>query len=178
VSAAWRPVPGWAGYEASTDGRVRSWRQRGFGAGRLRGVPLILRSWRQSTGYTHVGLCAGRGQQRSFAVHRLVLMAFRGPCPPGQEAAHLNGLKTDNRLDNLRWATHAQNMAHRRCQGGTARGERAGRAKLTWRAIEAIRQRYLAGATQAQLAREHGVGRTTIGFVVRRVTWVRREEVA
>src|SRR5262249_4354731 len=48
-----------------------------------------------------------RGEQY---VHRLVLEAFVGPCPPGMEARHVNGIKTDNRLVNLQWGTHRQNM--------------------------------------------------------------------
>lgn len=46
--------------------------------------------------------------------HRAVLTAWRGPCPPGYECDHINNIKTDNRLCNLRWLPRKQNYARRR----------------------------------------------------------------
>lgn len=43
-------------------------------------------------------------------VHRLVLAAFRGPCPDGLVACHNNDVRTDNRLENLRWDTSSANV--------------------------------------------------------------------
>jgi hypothetical protein len=43
-------------------------------------------------------------------VHRLVLKAFVGPCPEGMEGCHWDGDACNNKLDNLRWATHAENV--------------------------------------------------------------------
>ena len=42
-------------------------------------------------------------------VHRLVLAAFVGPCPQGQEVLHKDDDPTNNRLDNLRYGSHAEN---------------------------------------------------------------------
>ena len=42
-------------------------------------------------------------------IHRLVLEAFVGPCPEGMETCHNNGVRTDNRLENLRWDTSSAN---------------------------------------------------------------------
>jgi hypothetical protein len=42
-------------------------------------------------------------------VHVLVLTAFVGPCPDGNEALHFNDIPDDNRLSNLRWGTRSQN---------------------------------------------------------------------
>lgn len=46
-------------------------------------------------------------------VHRLVLRAFVGACPPGQVCRHLNGDKKDNRLSNLAWGTLLENRQDR-----------------------------------------------------------------
>ncbi len=50
------------------------------------------------------------GKPAMIFVHREVLKAFVGPPPPGMIACHNNGNSTDNRLENLRWDTHASNM--------------------------------------------------------------------
>lgn len=63
-------------------------------------------------------------------VHRLVLNAFVGPAPK-LEADHINGIKTDNRLINLRWLTRQANCARRWEHSHGGRGEHGGMAKLT-----------------------------------------------
>jgi hypothetical protein len=40
----------------------------------------------------------------------MVLEAFVGPCPPGLECCHGNGVGTDNWVENLRWDTHTENV--------------------------------------------------------------------
>lgn len=94
----WRPVFGAEGlYEVSDRGEVRS-RPRE----RTRGGILAPRMYSK---YMMVDL--GRGNHR--LVHRLVLEAFIGPCPPGLEARHVNGDHTDNSLPNLLWGTRSEN---------------------------------------------------------------------
>lgn len=48
------------------------------------------------------------------SVHRLVAMAFIGEIPQGMEINHKNGIKTDNRVENLEIVTHVENMHHAR----------------------------------------------------------------
>lgn len=50
---------------------------------------------------------AGRG---SIHIANLVLEAFVGPCPEGMECCHWDDNQSNNRLDNLRWDTHANNV--------------------------------------------------------------------
>ena len=44
-------------------------------------------------------------------IHQIVLEAFCGPCPDGMEVLHGNGIRTDNRLSNLRYGTRSENNA-------------------------------------------------------------------
>ncbi len=104
----WVPIPGHEGsYEVSHLGRVRSIDRviidRNGKRYRRRGQ--TLRTWPER-GY----LCVRLGIGRQYAVHRLVLLAFVGPCPEGQEALHQNGDPSDPRLTNLRWGTHSENQ--------------------------------------------------------------------
>ena len=111
----WRPIPGHEGaYEVSDLGRVRSLdRKVWFGASKraaahwqlVRG--RLLRPGLGSHGYLTVVLGREHG---SHLVHRLVLLAFEGPCPAQQEVCHGNGDRTDNRLCNLRYGTRTENI--------------------------------------------------------------------
>lgn len=53
------------------------------------------------------------GKHRSYYVHRLVLTAFVGACPKGQECCHGEGGQKDNRLGNVRWDTPKSNAQDR-----------------------------------------------------------------
>lgn len=102
----WRPVVGYEGYyEVSDQGRVRS-----LHCGRYRhGYVLTLG---RRNGYCFVALCRdGIGKKRP--VHQLVLEAFVGPKPQGQQTRHLNSVRHDNRVENLAWGTHRENCDDR-----------------------------------------------------------------
>lgn len=166
----WLPVLGWEDlYEVSDLGRVRSLRRRtasGWRGGRML-KPYINRS-----GYPQVVLCRGRPTQVRRMVHHLVLEAYDRPRPPGLEALHGPGGKTDARLVNLRWGTRSENIHDRVRDGQDNRGERYGLAKLTWAAVADIRARVAAGETQRALARQYGVHFSTVSMVVTGQTWV------
>lgn len=118
----WRPVVGYEElYDVSDLGHVRS-RSRTTPHGHWRrGKLMKLTSF--GSGYLRVGLCRDNKQTKLF-VHRLVLDAFRGPCPDGMACRHLNGDPGDNRLNNLCWGTQVENMADRDRHGNTVRGDR------------------------------------------------------
>jgi hypothetical protein len=71
-------------------------------------------------------------------VHRLVAGAFHGPPPnPRAQAAHLNGIKTDNRWFNLAWVTPKANALHNEILNGKGRGALTDPVKL--RAVGVLR---------------------------------------
>lgn len=49
---------------------------------------------------------------KGILVHRLVWELFNGPIPQGFEIDHINAVKDDNRLVNLRLVTHSENLAN------------------------------------------------------------------
>lgn len=102
----WRAIPGYEGsYEVSDLGRVRSLDRITRDGKRVRGC--VLKPFTMPSGHLRVGLSHGPGQTKK--VHRLVLEAFVGPCPPEMEALHRNGVPADCRLANLRWGTKSEN---------------------------------------------------------------------
>ena len=75
----------------------------------------ILVPRRHTSGYLAISL----GRKQQFLIHRLVAKAFLPPPEEGFVVDHINRDKTDNRIDNLRWATKSQNACN------TARVENA-----------------------------------------------------
>lgn len=68
----------------------------------------ILRYSVDPYGYRYYVLCV-EGNRRTIKAHRLVAMAFI-PNPDSKPAIdHINGVKTDNRVSNLRWVTNKEN---------------------------------------------------------------------
>ena len=168
----WRPVPGWEGfYEVSDHGRVRSLDRvvaNGTGMARKRG--RIMRTFICRSGYPSVKL-AQQERREGPMVHRLVLDAFVGPCPPGHETRHLNGRPTDNALANLAWGLPTENAADRRAHGTHREGERLPQSRFTdATALQALRM-HATGATYGQVAEAFGVRPTTVAALVIRRTW-------
>ena len=92
----WKKIEG--GYEVSDQGEVRN--SRGW----------ILKP-QNCRGYQRVRLY--NDTKKYVLVHRLVTAAFLGLCPEGKEIDHINSIRTDNRLENLQYLTHSENM--RKC---------------------------------------------------------------
>lgn len=165
----WLPIPGFAGYEVSDMGRVRSI-DRTITSRRIGGAITLFRRGRllslkthKRTGYVGVEIAG-----RDTLVHRLVLAAFVGPCPSGRESAHGDGVRSNNQLSNLRYATRAENAADRVRHGTAVRGDRAPSAKLTEDDVREIRSSCLSGAAEAA---KRGVSRTLVNMVRRREIW-------
>jgi len=108
----WRAVVGWEGfYEVSSCGRVRSLDRLGGGGERrphsiLRGKVLVQSPLNR--GRLSVQL-RRRGYWKRLQVHRLVALAFLGPCPPELVCCHNDGNHLNNHVQNLRWDTRSEN---------------------------------------------------------------------
>ena len=83
------------------DGRVYSKRREGS-----QGLFLKQRLWR---GYKIVEVCKN-GKSKIFRVHRLIALHYI-PNPENKtDVHHIDGNKQNNKLNNLMWATHQENM--------------------------------------------------------------------
>jgi len=162
----WRPVPGFETYyEVSDMGRVRRIQPTGY---RLRKVI------RYASNYWRVSLRRPGTGPRLFAIHRLVLLAFVGPCPVGCEVNHLNGDRSDNRLSNLEYCTKRENALHSFRILGRApqRGSAHGRSKLTEGEVIEIRRLHATGLSLSALHRLFPHSNVmNMSFIVRRKTW-------
>lgn len=97
------------GYEISNIGnakRVDSYIDDGKGFKRF--VPEKEKTKLKHTG-GYVQFCMS---SKKYLAHRLVFESFVGKIPKGMEINHINGIKTDNRLENLECVTPKQNIHH------------------------------------------------------------------
>jgi len=164
----WRPVQEFPGYEVSSLGQVRSYRSRnGRGKG-FSGPPRILKPYPVKEGYLTVNLCVAGARTKKTLVHRLVLAAFRGKAPKGFHACHFDGIRTNNRLDNLRWDTAKNNAGDKVRHGTTTRGERNYKAKLTNSEVMLI---VADKRPHRAIAADYGIARNTVGDIKRGKSW-------
>lgn len=116
----WRAVPGWIGfYEVSDRGNVRSCdrtlNHKKSGRVHYTGRPLQP-GW--ATGYAMVTLVeTGKGRRTSRYIHDLVLEAFIGPKPIGEEVCHGPEGPQTNCLTNLRYGSRSSNALDRHLFG-------------------------------------------------------------
>jgi hypothetical protein len=135
-------------------------------SGRLVGAP-------NGHGYLAVGWKEG-GRVQGERVHRLVWEVVHGPIQEGMQINHKNGDKTDNRLLNLELVTRLENMRHAYGTGLVrSDGESNPRAKLREDQVAEIRKFHADGVSAYRLAKQYGVGQTTIKNIVRGHRWAR-----
>lgn len=141
----------------------------------------ILRPAKDKKGYLRVGL-QKNGKLSSHRVHRLVALTFL-PNPENKEQVnHVNGIKQDNRLENLEWCTGKENMIHAYRAGLSyklnpvnkipKRGVLNGNSLLNDLKVLEIREKFKQkGITRKILSKEYGVTENCIKDVVIRKSW-------
>lgn len=104
----WLPVKGYEDVaEVSNFGSVRTIDRVVSSGQRRKGKVLAL--YLNKQGYMTVCLCR-KSKSKSFLVHRLVAAAF--VAGSGPQVNHMNGIKTDNRTENLEWCSASDNQKH------------------------------------------------------------------
>jgi hypothetical protein len=156
----WRPMVNFPGYFVSADGRV-------YSAPRFSANGRFLAQITKTGGYLNVHPVHNQ-KRMTVRIHRAVLMAFdREPINDKEEAAHLNGDRTDNRIENLKWCTPKENALHKIEHGTQPRGEQMYNAKLSDAEVAAVRARRSEGAKLLSLAHEYGVSESCIRDIIK-----------
>jgi hypothetical protein len=131
----------------------------------------IMKQSKDSNGYFQVCLSKG-GKAKNYLVHRLVAKAFiENPHNKG-DVNHINCNKTDNRVENLEWATRSENIKHALDNNlvDSAKGSRHGMSLLKEQdviEIRSLKDKY----TKKQLAEMYGVGRRSINEILNGKSW-------
>ena len=166
----WKTVLGYKdSYEVSNFGRIRGLERMCYaGRGHFRCVKAkILKPRTDGHGYFAVNLYDDNGP-KTHKVARLVLDAFIGLCPEGLESCHNDGVRQNDRLENLRWDTRLSNARDRITHGTTTRGELDATNKLAEADVVKIKKALLADGSKGQgrkLARQFGVSEAIISMI-------------
>jgi hypothetical protein len=171
---SWKDIVGYEGiYQVSDLGRVRSIdRQVRDSRGVLQAFRgKILKPNVHADGY-HVVNLQTAGRIRGRLVSRLVAEAFCGPLSGGLEVNHKDGIKSNNRADNLECVTAKENCQHRdRCGlRVAAKGSRHGHAILDEQTVGRITFD-LKSMSGVSVAKKYGVSPSTISLIRRGKTW-------
>lgn len=114
MSEIWKDIPGYEGkYQVSNKGCVRSLLFHN-----AKGVKRIgyLRQAKDGKGYLRCAL-SKNNVLRTFKVHRLVASAFIPNPNDYPQVNHINGIKHDNRAENLEWCDNSMNQIHAYANG-------------------------------------------------------------
>lgn len=166
----WLPVVGFEShYSVSERGNLKSTATK---SGRPR--EFFLRPYANGNGYLAFRFQVGTARHKIY-MHRVVWQAFRGTIPKGLEINHKNGVKSDNRLENLELVNRSENVLHSLALTGRVdnqpRGSRHGQAKLCEGDIPTIRSLLAAGCSYKQVGAHYGVSGQAIGYIARNKHW-------
>jgi len=141
-------------------GEVYSTRQRG-----KEGLKIVLKG----------SLCNGyavhrlylNGIKKQVRAHRIIWMAMCGKIPKGKCIDHINRIKTDNRLKNLRLVSVHENATNRR----SFRGENNPSAKLTETEVRLIRTLISLNIPYREIAEDFMISKSEVGNIAKESTW-------
>lgn len=154
----WKDVIGFENkYEVSNLGNVRNYNTK------------RKLSTRKTNGNGYI-VCRLLGKNQYF--HRLVAKAFLNNPDNLPEVNHINGVKSDNRVENLEWCDSKQNQIHASKIGVLPKGEDHPNSKLTESQVLDIRNSYSKGlVTQCELAEKYNIHQLSVWEIIHRRTW-------
>lgn len=164
----WRPVVGYEGiYEVSDRGRVRSLPRMRSAVIRGTACEIFVRGRIMRPAITH-GYARltlrDQDRQRQTFVHALVAEAFLGPRPDGYVIDHVDCVRDNNHVRNLRYVTPFANLA-------VQYGENVATSKLTNDCAARVFDALMEGRAPTDIAKEFGVTCSNVVSMAKGKTW-------
>ena len=165
MEEVWKDIAGFEGlYQVSNLGNVKRLISERVFAERLIGRTI------DRYGYVKRVL-SKNGKNSYFTEHRLVAISFIDNPDDKATVNHINGIKTDNRVENLEWCTNKENTHHSIAIGlQDQKGIKHHKCKLTEEQVLEIRKIGFS-QTRMSLSKKYGVSRTNILGIIRGKFW-------
>ncbi len=171
MTEIWRPVFGYEDrYEVSNAGRVRTIERTGSRPGKQGRIFKVDQKIRTPAkgprGYLSISLCKD-GINKSFILHRIVAIAFlpNPECLP--QVNHKNGIKHDNRIENLEWNTASQNVKHTfEVLGRVTHNRKLNKSKI----LEILKMKK-SGLSAVHIAEKFNIHPAHVHKIVKGVVW-------
>lgn len=165
-------ISGYEGlYAITEDGKVWSYERKGQGAHPAK----FLTIRKNPQGYLWIILYknwVGKG----YRIHRLVAQAYIPNLENKPQVNHKNGIKSDNRIENLEWCTAEQNQKHANDMGlRSSRGINNSNARLNDTKVRVIRQLYAENVSLREIAAKFGIAGKTVREICARRRWAHIE---
>lgn len=153
----WKKIKALENYSVSSEGQVRNDK-----------TERIFKLGKDKKGYIRITI-----QGKVFRVHRLVAENFIENDEGKKEINHINGIKSDNRLENLEWVTSSENRKHALINGLASglKGSSNPSVKLTELQVLKILNLSEKGILQNELASKFNCHQTTISKILSGTIW-------
>lgn len=137
--------------------------------------------YKMPNGYLSLQTSIGK-KRLNISAHRLIWQYFFGDIPEHLEINHKNGLKDDNRPNNLELVTKSKNAKHALKLGLTAPPsdvslENNPNAKMTWELVRKMRKQYTDGYSVRKLETLYPIKRSQIQYIIKGEKWQEMPEV-
>lgn len=177
MNEIWVDISGYEGhYQISNIGRVKSLSRMIIspnGRGTRFMHELILKIPVDKGGYLRAPLTVNN-VQKYFSIHRLVAQSFIPNLNNLPEVNHKNGIKSDNRIENLEWCDRSFNKRHsyRVLQEMPRCGLKNGMTKITESIIIEIRKNHShSSATYNEIGAMYNISGTHVWRILKYKTW-------
>jgi hypothetical protein len=147
-------IDGFPNYTISIDGKVTNTETN-----------TAKKAWLGKNGYYHVDLY-NKGYNKKVAIHRLLAMHFI-PNPDNKRTVnHKDGIKTNNDISNLEWATDSQNIKHAYDNGLNYCSNK----KISKEAMDEILVRFFNGECLTNIVKDYDFALPTLSLYLNEYT--------
>lgn len=174
IIETWFDIPNWEGlYQVSNLCRIKSlprYRRCGLDSGYVT-KEKIMAHVDDKQGYKIIRFSKD-GIPKAMKVHRIIAETFIPNPFNKKEVNHINGIKFDNIVENLEWATSSENRLHAFDIGLQPKGNLHPCTKLSEQVVREIRMKYHKdNYGYKKIAKEYNVTPSNIQRIINRKTW-------